>query len=250
MDDDQRNGAPEESSPRTLRDSHGGGAAAASPEANGGREREGERARRRASAACRLPDASRRPPRLAPHRAARAHCPPRPDVSPHQRDRLLADRGALRGRAGPASFIDRHRPEWSAVRWINVDGLGDLGVIRILAEEVPSHPCIEDVLHVPQRPKCRPTRRTGVPGAALHHREELGAARRHAPREQVSIFVGHKTVLTLPGDPGRCVGPIRSASGRRVRRSGERRELPRLLVIDAIVDEAVRSWSLRRRWRI
>src|SRR5262245_44103990 len=26
-----------------------------------------------------------------------------------------------------ADFMSRHRPEWSAVRWINVDGLSDLG---------------------------------------------------------------------------------------------------------------------------
>ena len=53
-------------------------------------------------------------------------------------------------------FIARHRPAWSAVRWINVDGLGDLGVIRALAEKYHLHPlAIEDVLHVPQRPGAR-----------------------------------------------------------------------------------------------
>ncbi|HSD28034.1 MAG TPA: magnesium and cobalt transport protein CorA, partial [Vicinamibacteria bacterium] len=52
------------------------------------------------------------------------------------------------------AFTARHRPEWSAVRWINVDGLGDLGVIRALAEKYRLHPlAVEDVLHIPQRPK-------------------------------------------------------------------------------------------------
>ncbi len=35
-----------------------------------------------------------------------------------------------------------------------MDGLGDLGVVRALAEKYHLHPlAIEDVLHIPQRPK-------------------------------------------------------------------------------------------------
>ena len=58
------------------------------------------------------------------------------------------------------------------MRWINVDGLGDLGVIRALAEKYHLHPlAIEDVLHVPQRPKVQAYEEDGgVPGAAVHHR--------------------------------------------------------------------------------
>jgi magnesium transporter len=33
------------------------------------------------------------------------------------------------------AFIAEHRPEWSVVRWINVDGLGDLGVGGVAATE-------------------------------------------------------------------------------------------------------------------
>ena len=45
-----------------------------------------------------------------------------------------------------AAFLAQHRPEWSAVRWINVVGLGDRAVIRGLAEKYELHPLsIEDL---------------------------------------------------------------------------------------------------------
>ena len=51
-------------------------------------------------------------------------------------------------------FLAAHRPEWAAVRWINVDGLGDMSVVRGLAEKYRLHPlAVEDVLHVTHRPK-------------------------------------------------------------------------------------------------
>lgn len=54
-------------------------------------------------------------------------------------------------------FLARHRPDWSAVRWINVAGLGDMGAIHALATKYDLHPlAIEDLLHVSQRPKIEP----------------------------------------------------------------------------------------------
>jgi magnesium transporter len=51
-------------------------------------------------------------------------------------------------------FVGRHRPEWSVVRWINIDGLTDMNVIRTIAEKYDLHPlAVEDVIQVPQRPK-------------------------------------------------------------------------------------------------
>lgn len=52
------------------------------------------------------------------------------------------------------SFLACHRPEWSSVRWINVDGLSDMGVIHGLATKYELHPlAVEDLLHLRQRPK-------------------------------------------------------------------------------------------------
>src|SRR5262245_56220138 len=51
-------------------------------------------------------------------------------------------------------FIERHRPEWCKVRWINVRVLGDMDVIHSLAEKYALHLfAIEDVLAGNQRPK-------------------------------------------------------------------------------------------------
>src|SRR5690606_26426904 len=52
------------------------------------------------------------------------------------------------------AFATAQRPAWSQVRWINIDGLEDLATIQTIATKYNLHPlAIEDVLHVPQRPK-------------------------------------------------------------------------------------------------
>jgi magnesium transporter len=138
-------------------------------------------------------------------------------------------------------LIERHRPDWSAVRWINVDGLGDLGVIRALAEKYRLHPlAVEDVLHVPQRPKVQAYEEDGGFQARLFiivRELELRESKLHT--EQVSIFVGHKTVLTFQETPGDVWDPIRQ----RIRTPGSalRKNDASFLaysLIDAVVDEA------------
>jgi magnesium transporter len=139
------------------------------------------------------------------------------------------------------AFILRHRDEWSSVRWINVDGLQDLGVVRALAEKYRLHPlAIEDVLHVPQRPKVQSYEDDGSYQARLFiiTRElELREGQLHT--EQVSIFVGHRTVLTFQETPGDVWDPIRQ----RIRTAGSalRANDASFLaysLIDAVVDEA------------
>jgi magnesium transporter len=139
------------------------------------------------------------------------------------------------------AFIERHRDEWSSVRWINVDGLVDLGVVRALAEKYRLHPlAIEDVLHVPQRPKVQAYEDDGTYQARLFiiTRElELREGQLHT--EQVSIFVGHRTVLTFQETPGDVWDPIRQ----RIRTAGSALRLNdasflAYSLIDAVVDEA------------
>jgi len=141
-----------------------------------------------------------------------------------------------------AEFIGRHRPEWSAVRWINVDGLSDLGVVRALAEKYGLHPlAIEDVLHLPQRPKADAFEDDGQYQARLFvvaRMLELREGQLHT--EQVSIFVGHHTVLTFQEEPG---GDIWDPIRQRIRTAGSqlRRTDASFLaysLIDAVVDQA------------
>ena len=55
--------------------------------------------------------------------------------------------------ANLADFLAQHRPEWSAARWIRVQGLQNMETIRAIAEKYELHPlAIEDVLTA-QRPK-------------------------------------------------------------------------------------------------
>jgi magnesium transporter len=139
------------------------------------------------------------------------------------------------------AFIGRHRPEWSAVRWINVDGLGDLGVVRALAEKYRLHPlAVEDVLHIPQRPKVQAyEEEAGFQARLFIIVKELELRENLLHTEQVSIFVGHKTVLTFQETPGDVWDPIRQ----RIRTAGSalRKNDASFLaysLIDAVVDEA------------
>jgi magnesium transporter len=140
-------------------------------------------------------------------------------------------------------FILRHRPEWSVVRWINVDGLTNMPVIQALAEKYELHPlAVEDLLHVPQRPKVD-TYGEGAAGASATPARLFIVARMielkddHLYREQVSIFLGHRTVLTFQEAPGDVWGPIRE----RIRKPGSqlRRNDAGFLVyslLDAMID--------------
>jgi magnesium transporter len=101
-------------------------------------------------------------------------------------------------------FMNAHRPEWSAVRWINVDGLSDRSVIQAFAEKYRLHPLtVEGVLNVPQRPKVEAVEAEGSLQARLFivvRMMEL--VDNHIQAEQISIVVGHQTVLTFQESPG------------------------------------------------
>jgi magnesium transporter len=140
-----------------------------------------------------------------------------------------------------ADFIGRHRPEWSAVRWIDVDGLSDLGVVRALAEKYHLHPlAIEDVLHIPQRPKVQAYDESGEYQARLCVILRMMELREgQLVSEQVSLFVGHRTVLTFQETPGDVWDPIRQRlriPGSRLRQTDA--SFLAYSLIDAIVDQA------------
>ncbi len=140
-----------------------------------------------------------------------------------------------------AAFIGEHRPAWSDVRWINVDGLGDLGVVRALAEKYHLHPlAIEDVLHVPQRPKVQAYDEKGDYQARVFIIVKMIELREgQLLTDQVSLFVGHRTVLTFQETPGDVWDPIRQrirTPGSRVR--GTDASFLAYSLIDAVVDQA------------
>jgi magnesium transporter len=97
------------------------------------------------------------------------------------------------------AFLDRHRPEWGTVRWINVDGLSDMQVIHALATKYELHPlAVEDLLHVPQRPKVDSYGGDSSIRARLFVVTRiLHAGEGELRSEQVSLFLGHTTLLTF-----------------------------------------------------
>ena len=141
-------------------------------------------------------------------------------------------------------FVAGHRPEWCKVSWINVDGVSDLVSIKALAGKYELHPlAVEDLLHLPQRPKVDGYGEgpSGLPGT---HPARLFVVARmlqmidgQLASEQISFFVGHRTLLTFQERPGDVWDPIR----RRLNKAGSplrRHDASFLLyaLLDAIVD--------------
>jgi magnesium transporter len=141
-------------------------------------------------------------------------------------------------------FVAGHRPEWSKVSWINVDGLTDLKSVKALAGKYELHPlAVEDLLTLPQRPKVDAYGEgpSGLPGT---HPARLFVVARmlqlidgQLASEQISFFVGHRTLLTFQERPGDVWDPIRKRlnnAGSHLRRHDASFLLYALL--DAIVD--------------
>lgn len=137
------------------------------------------------------------------------------------------------------SFLGRHRPTWSRVRWINVDGLGWPEAVRALAEKYQLHPlAVEDVLHNVQRPKAEDYPGSGdLPGRLFVVARAINAAGQRLCSEQVSLFLGRTTLLTfqeLPGDVFEVIRPRIEARGSRLREN----DVSFLLysLVDVVVD--------------
>lgn len=137
-------------------------------------------------------------------------------------------------------FLEHHRPEWSAVRWISVDGLSDLNAIQALAAKYDLHPlAIEDLLLSEQRPKV-----DSYGGKDNEFLARLFIVMR-APKiregrlehEQISIFVGHNTVLTFQQAHSETWDPIYQRikfEGSRLR--GNDASFLAYSLLDAVVD--------------
>ena len=137
------------------------------------------------------------------------------------------------------AFLSAHRPEWATVRWINIDGLGDMSVIRGFAEKYHLHPlAVEDLLNVTHRPKVEAYTDDGRLQARLFIiARMLELSDGHLRSEQISIFLGHNTVLTFQESPGDVWDGIRQriqTPGSRLRANDASFLLHSLL--DAIVD--------------
>jgi magnesium transporter len=108
-------------------------------------------------------------------------------------------------------FLIHHRPEWSKVRWINVDGVTDMNVVMAIAEKYQLHPlAIEDMVHTGTRPKVEPyPAEAGSPPRLFIVARMIELLHGSIHCEQVSIFLGRNTVLTFQESHGDVWDPIR-----------------------------------------
>ena len=137
-------------------------------------------------------------------------------------------------------FLARHRPEWAVVRWVNIDGLSDMNVLRAFAVKYNLHPLVgEDVVHVGLRPKAEDYTHTGEHQARLFIiARMLEMFDGHVQSEQISFVLGHKTLLTFQEQQGDVWDPIRQrigAKGSRLRENDVSFLIYSLL--DAMIDQ-------------
>jgi magnesium transporter len=118
-------------------------------------------------------------------------------------------------------FLAIHRPDWSQVRWIDVCGLSDMRAIHSLATKYNLHPlAVEDVLHLSQRPKVETYGGADSEAQArlfiVTHALTLKTESLHS--EQISIFLGHNTLITIQESPNKAWEPVHQ----RIKNKGSR----------------------------
>lgn len=141
--------------------------------------------------------------------------------------------------ADVSEFLARHRPAWCRVRWIDVLGLGQVEIIRALAEKYQLHPlAVEDVLHLVQRPKAEDYPGSGdQPGRLFVVARAVDPENGRMRTEQVTFFLGRTTLLTFQEAPGDILAVVRhriAVRGSRIREHDASFLLYSLL--DAVVD--------------
>lgn len=119
------------------------------------------------------------------------------------------------------------------VLWVNVSGLGDVGTLATLGELFGLHPlALEDVVHVPQRPKVE------TYADVLFIVLQMTTLESAPSAEQVSLFIGDDFVVTFQEHAGDCLDAVRERirrGGGRIRGSGA--DYLGYALVDAIVDQ-------------
>ncbi|RMH37511.1 MAG: magnesium and cobalt transport protein CorA [Deltaproteobacteria bacterium] len=120
----------------------------------------------------------------------------------------------------------------AAVRWINIDGVGDADVFAALGDAFHLHPlALEDAVHVHQRPKVDDY------GDHIYFVARMPAGEEPLVLEQISVFVGRGFAITVQEHPGDCLDPVRERiRGARGRIRGAGPDYLLYAVVDAIMD--------------
>lgn len=125
------------------------------------------------------------------------------------------------------------------VLWLNVDGVGDAGILEGIRQAFGLHLlALEDVVHTSQRPKVEEYADHLFVVAHMAMPMLLPGAGGELDTEQLSLFIGRDFVVTFQeGRPGDCFEPVRirlRQSVGRIRRSGA--DYLAYALLDAVVD--------------
>jgi magnesium transporter len=137
------------------------------------------------------------------------------------------------------NFLDQHRPAWSRVRWIQVEGLSRMESIRAFAEKYQLHPlAIENMLIASNQPKLEDYPGSDeLPGRLFIVGRMVKMDGDALSSEQVSLFLGRSTLLSFQDS----TSPVFESIYHRIEVPGSRlrtHDVSFLLhaLIDAIVD--------------
>ena len=119
------------------------------------------------------------------------------------------------------------------VTWVDLDGLGNVELIRGLGHLFGLHPlALEDVLNVPQRPNLE-----SYDDHLFIIMRMLGLDDGELQTEQVSLFLGRDFVVTFQERPGDCLDPVRDRLRKgtgSLRREGA--DFLAYAILDAVID--------------
>lgn len=138
------------------------------------------------------------------------------------------------------AFLTQEREDWVEARWINVTGLNNPEVMQVLTTKYSIHPlALEDVLNIPQRPKVEDFEGSTKYGARLFIVLQMVQMGEEdiVNTEQVSLFLGPDTIISLQERAGDVWAPVRERmhnDGSRIRKNDVSFLLYSLL--DAVVD--------------
>lgn len=118
------------------------------------------------------------------------------------------------------------------VLWVNVDGLGDVELVRQLGELFGLHPlALEDTLTGMQRPKVEDY------GKHLYLTAHMHSFGERLEHDQLSLFLTRRAVITFQGVPGDPFDPVRQrirTTGSRIREFGP--DYLAYALLDSLID--------------
>jgi magnesium transporter len=123
--------------------------------------------------------------------------------------------------------------EGAGVLWIDVNGIRDVHILEKIAHSFHIHPlALEDAVNVPVRPKSEEYDHNHLIVLRMAHRLEGGEMQ----REQVTVFLGEKSLITVQEKPGDVFRPVRkrTETGQRMRAKGP--DYLAYAIIDVVID--------------